>query len=149
MTTGRVLAFDPGSRRIGVAVSDPLRITANPLTVLDARDPFPAIEALVEEYRPAIIVVGLPIGLSGREGPSAGAARAFGEALAARTGVPVEYVDERFTTRTAEDALVEGGVRRARRRATVDKVAASVILQQYLQRRPPPEADEVPPIQPT
>lgn len=149
MSTGRVLAFDPGSRRIGVAVSDALRITANPLTVLDARDPFPDIEALVDEYRPAVIVVGLPVGLSGREGPAADSARAFGEQVAARTGVPVEYVDERFTTRTAEDALLEGGVRRAQRRTTVDKVAASVILQQYLQRRPPPDADEVPPAQPT
>jgi putative Holliday junction resolvase len=132
-----------------VAVSDALRITANPLTVLDARDPFPAIEALVDRYRPSVIVVGLPIGLSGREGPAAESARVFGEEVASRTGVPVEYVDERFTTRTAEDALLEGGVRRARRRTTVDKVAASVILQQYLQRRPPPDADEVPPAEPT
>lgn len=132
MSPGRVLAFDHGAVRIGVAVSDPLRITANPLTVIDAGNPLEAVEELVDEYRPDTIVVGLPVGLGGQEGSAAEAARRFGQAVADRTGIPVEYVDERFTTRTAEEALIEGGVRRRERRSTVDKVAAAVILRHYL-----------------
>lgn len=135
MSPGRVLAFDHGTVRIGVAVSDPLRITANPVTVLDASDPYEAIGELISEYEPTTIVVGLPVGLDGREGRAAAAARAFGEAVADRTGLPVEYVDERFTTRTAEEALIEGKVRRRDRRTTVDKVAATVILRHYLARQ--------------
>ncbi len=81
------------------------------------------------------IIVGLPTGLSGVEGPSAKAARAFGSLVAEATGLPVEYQDERFTTVTAESALLEGGVRREKRRDVRDKVAAAVILQAYLDRK--------------
>jgi putative Holliday junction resolvase len=80
-------------------------------------------------------VVGLPTGLSGDEGPSAEAARTFGELVAKATGLPVEYQDERFTTVTAEAALLEGGLSRDRRREVRDKVAAAVILQTYLDRK--------------
>lgn len=132
MTAGRVMAFDPGSKRIGVAVSDPLRIVASPLAVIDAADPWDEIEALLHEYAPAVVVVGLPVSLTGEEGPSAERARAFGEELETRTGRSIHWVDERFTTRTAEEALIEGGVRRRQRKQTVDKVAAAVILQHYL-----------------
>jgi putative Holliday junction resolvase len=135
MSIGRVIAFDPGSKRIGVAISDPLRIVASPLTVIDAHDPWQEIEALLEEYGPTVIVVGLPVSLSGDEGPAAVRARAFGEELERRTGRPIEWVDERFTTKTAEEALIEGGVRRRERRLSVDKVAAAVILQHYLTSR--------------
>lgn len=126
------MAFDPGSKRIGVAVSDALRIVANPLTVLDAGDPWDAIDELLAEYRPGVLVVGLPVALDGSEGPAAERARAFGEQLDARSEVPVEYVDERFTTMEAEAALIEGRVRRRERKQTVDKVAAAVILRHYL-----------------
>jgi putative Holliday junction resolvase len=132
MTAGRVMAFDPGSKRIGVAVSDPLRIVASPLTVIDAADPWEAIEALLDEYQPSEVVVGLPVSLTGGEGPSAERARAFGEELERRTGRSIRWVDERFTTQKAEEALIEGGVRRRQRKETVDKVAAAVILQHYL-----------------
>ncbi len=81
------------------------------------------------------IVVGLPTGLSGAEGPSAKAARTVGDMVAEATGLPVEYQDERFTSVTAEAALLEGGVRRAKRRDVRDKVAAAVILQTYLDRK--------------
>ena len=77
MTLGRVMAFDPGTKRIGIAVSDPLRIVAAPLTVIDAADPWADIEALLDEYAPTELVVGLPVSLSGREGPSAERVRAF------------------------------------------------------------------------
>ena len=132
MTLGRVMAFDPGSKRIGVAVSDPLRIVASPLTVIDATDPWEEIEELIHEYAPTDVVVGLPVSLSGAEGPAAERARAFGEELERRTGRSIHWVDERFTTQKAEEALIEGGVRRRQRKDTVDKVAAAVILQHYL-----------------
>lgn len=134
MTMGRVLAFDPGSTRIGVAVSDPLRIVATPLEVVDVGDFETRLTALIEEYRPTEIVVGLPVGLAGREGPAAVAARRFGASIADSTGLPVHYVDERFTTATAEAALLEGGVKRRDRRRKVDRVAAAVILRQFLDR---------------
>lgn len=136
MSLGRVLALDPGARRIGVAVSDPLRITAQPLEVIDrsAGDPLQAVAQLVAAYSPELIVVGLPVGLSGREGPAAAEARRFGAEVAAATGCPVEFVDERFTTASAERALLEGGLKRRERRGKVDKVAAAIILRQYLER---------------
>jgi putative Holliday junction resolvase len=135
MNLGRVLAFDYGTRRIGVAVSDALRITAGPLEVVATERAEAEVRRLAEDYAPDVIVVGLPVGLSGREGPAAEAARAFAGMVANVTGIPVEMVDERFTTHTAEKALIEGGMKRRDRRATVDKVAAAVILQQYLERR--------------
>lgn len=135
MTDGRALAFDYGTKRIGVAVSDSLRITAGPLEVIPTSAAIPNVKRLVDEYRPTVIIVGLPVGLSGREGPSAKAARTFGATVAAETGIAVEFVDERFTTHTAEQAMLEGGVKRRDRRQKVDKVAAAVILRQYLERR--------------
>jgi putative holliday junction resolvase len=129
-----VLAFDYGSKRIGVAVSDSLRITAGPLEVIPTDAAMTHVRRLVEEYLPDVVVVGLPIGLSGNEGAAAEDARRFGTRIQQLFGVSVEYVDERFSTRTAEQAMIEGGVKRRDRRAGVDKVAASVILRQYLER---------------
>jgi putative holliday junction resolvase len=131
---GRVLALDPGSTRIGVAISDPLQIVATPLTVILVEELDTALRELVDTYRPVTVVVGHPVGLSGREGPAADAARAFADHVRELTGLPVELIDERFTTVTAEAAMVEGGVRRRDRRQKVDKVAAAVILRQYLDR---------------
>ncbi len=93
------------------------------------------LRALVEENGVERIVVGLPVQLSGEEGKAATAARAFAAEVAEATGKPVELQDERFTTVTAEEALLEGGVRREERRQTRDKVAAAVMLQGYLDRR--------------
>jgi putative holliday junction resolvase len=131
---GRVLALDPGSTRIGVAVSDPLQIVASPVAVLPADSFEDELQLLVEEYRPVKVVVGLPVGLSGREGPAAALARTFATRVAELTGLEVELVDERFTTATAEAAMLEGGVKRRKRRGNVDKVAAAVILRHYLDR---------------
>ena len=136
MNRGRVLAFDPGSKRIGVAVSDALRIVATPVGVIDAADPWDEIAGLIDEYSPVVVVVGLPISLDGTEGPAAARARSFGEELEQRHGRPVEYVDERYTTQTAESALIEGRVRRRDRKQAVDKVAAAVILRHYLTANP-------------
>lgn len=134
MTLGRVMAIDPGSKRVGVAVSDPLRIVATPLAVVDAAVAIEEIGRMCEEYNPDVVVVGFPIGLSGAEGPAADRVRSFTERLRSAISVPVELFDERFTTRTAESALLEAGMKRRDRRQTVDKVAAAVILRHYLER---------------
>lgn len=128
----RYLGVDCGSKRVGLAVSDAAGILASSLEVV-ARAEVPArVAVLVEELGIGGLVVGLPTGLSGEEGRSAEEARVLGAELAAATGLPVRFVDERFTSRLAEDALIETGMRRRRRRATVDKVAAALILQGFL-----------------
>lgn len=141
MTAGRVLALDYGSVRIGVAVSDPLRIVATPLEVVAAADFERRLPDLLSEYRPTEIVVGFPIGLSGREGPAAEEARRFARQVRDVSGVPVHLVDERFSTATAEAALLEGGVKRRSRRQKVDRVAAAVILRHFLDQTSGPDRD--------
>ncbi|MDP8959670.1 MAG: Holliday junction resolvase RuvX [Actinomycetota bacterium] len=131
------MGLDPGSRRIGVAVSDPLQLTAQPHSVIDlqSRQMDEALRSLADDLEVERVVVGLPVSLSGGEGAAAQAARGFARRVAEVTGLPVELCDERLTTLTAEAALVGGGVRRRRRRGLVDKVAAAVMLQSYLDRR--------------
>jgi len=99
------------------------------------QDPGEAIAELCRELGVTTIVVGLPVALDGREGPSAMAARAFGEVVAEATGITVEYHDERFTSVTAEEALISGGMRRKKRKEKRDQVAAAVMLQGYLDAR--------------
>lgn len=138
---GRVLGVDLGQRRIGLALSDPGGVIASPHAVLErARDhaaDHAAILAAARETQAVTVVVGLPRSLSGRLGPAARAALAEIDELRAAAGpsVPVEACDERFTTVVAERALVEGGVRREQRRGVVDKVAAAVMLQSWLDSR--------------
>lgn len=134
MSAGRVLGLDPGSRRIGVALSDPTGIIAQPHDVIDRKvtDPVQAVRDLVSEYEVVTVVIGLPVSLSGEEGPAAQAAREFGATMTAALDIEVRYHDERFTTVTAEEALIAGGMRRERRREVRDKVAAAVMLQSYL-----------------
>ena len=134
MSARRVLGLDPGTRRVGVAVSDPLGITAQPRTVLDGGDPrlMEEIARLAAELGAERIVVGLPVSLNGTEGPSAAAARAFAAAVGEATGLPVELADERFTSVSAERVLVQAGLSGRRRRAVRDRVAAAVMLQAYL-----------------
>lgn len=134
MTPGRVLALDPGTRRVGLAVSDPLGITAQPRGVLDATDPelLARIGRLAGDLDVELIVVGLPVSLSGAEGPAAAAARGFAAEVAEATGLPVELRDERFTSVSAERVLIEAGLPGRRRRAVRDGVAAAVLLQSYL-----------------
>lgn len=135
----RILALDLGSERIGVAVSDLTGSIASPLTVLQRskskRHDHQRIADLVRVEEAELVVVGLPISLSGIEEWAAKAARAEAEAIATLVDVPIETFDERLTTVTAERALTEAGVRGPARRAIVDKVAAAVILQAFLDRR--------------
>jgi putative Holliday junction resolvase len=130
------MGVDYGERRVGVALSDPLHITAAGFTVIDTSTT-DVVEALLEiarEQEVERVVVGLPVSLSGYEGPSAQAARALADHIAEASGLPVELSDERFTTRTAESALLEANVRRRRRKQLVDKIAAAVMLQNYLDK---------------
>lgn len=131
------MALDYGTRRIGVALSDPLHMTAQPLTTLDASAPDldARLSTLVVEHDVERIVVGLPVHLSGREGPSAEGSRLLAERAEAACGVPVELFDERFTSKEAEAVLIQGGARRADRKTVVDKVAAAVILRSWLDSR--------------
>jgi putative Holliday junction resolvase len=134
VSSGRVLALDFGTRRVGVAVSDPLGISAQPHSVLDGTDPglMGIIGRLAGDLAVERIVVGLPLSLDGNEGPAAVAARRFAAEVAAATGLPVELLDERFTTVSAERVLVEAGLSGRRRRVVRDRVAAAVLLQSYL-----------------
>jgi putative Holliday junction resolvase len=134
----RVVGLDLGSRRIGVAVSDPTGTIASPHDVLersgDRDSDHAGIARLVAELGAARVVVGLPLSLSGAAGRAAREVTEEAEALAKVVGVPVETFDERLTTVTAERTLSEQGLRAKQRRAVVDKVAAAVILQAWLDR---------------
>jgi len=134
---GCVLGIDYGSRRIGLAVSDPDRVFAFPAGCLERRGGDKDLAALHELARArdvVEIVVGLPIHMDGREGPEARAARAFAEALGRETDLRVHLFDERWTSREAERALRETGGRR-RARGEVDAAAATLLLRAWLERR--------------
>ncbi|HLT15502.1 MAG TPA: Holliday junction resolvase RuvX [Acidimicrobiales bacterium] len=135
----RALGIDLGAKRIGVALSDSAGTLATPYEVVqrsgDRRRDHRRIAALAEEAGATVLVVGLPRSLDGGEGPAARAARAEADELAAATGLPVELWDERLTTVTAERDLAAIGLKGPARRKVVDKVAASVLLQAWLDHR--------------
>lgn len=130
----RLLGLDVGSRRIGVALSDPDGMLATGHGVIDRQrtEPFGAIATIAREREVALAVVGLPLNADGSEGPAALRVREFGAELARRTGLMVAYQDERYTTVTAEETLAEGGVPWQRRKGLVDKLAAQLLLQGFL-----------------
>lgn len=132
----RVLGIDFGTKRIGLAISDGLGVTARPLEVVSRSELAAALRRIGDEYAIGRVVMGLPTALSGNEGASAEGARELGVQVEELLGVAVEYVDERFTSRLAESALLESGMKRRDRRETVDKVAAAIILQTYLDSTP-------------
>ena len=130
----RIVALDVGDARIGVAVSDASRLIASPVEVIHRVGFGPDVKRVKEicrRYDTTLILSGLPLNLNGTEGPQAAKVRLFCQQLE-KVGLVVYYQDERLTTVTAENALLEGNMHRAQRRQTVDKVAAAVILQQYL-----------------
>lgn len=131
---GRVLGLDHGSRRVGVALSDALGLTAQALEVVPRHLALSRVVGLVAEHGISQVVVGLPTSLSGEEGPAAEAARRFADEIATATGVEVVMIDERYSTVTAEKAMLAAGSKRRARRQSVDKVAAAVILQSFLDR---------------
>ena len=134
----RILGLDVGTKTIGVAVSDPMGWTAQGITVIrrssKERD-LEELQSLLDEYGVTKFVVGLPRRTDGSYGPEAEKISEFGSELEREFGLPVEYWDERFSTVAAERILLEGDVSRAKRRQVVDKVAATVILQAYLDRK--------------
>lgn len=135
----RILALDLGSKRIGVAVSDLTGTVASPLTVIQRSRSRPhdyqRIAAMVREEEAELVVVGLPLSLSGHDGPAAKAARKEFSALASVVDVPIEMYDERLSTVTAQRALTEAGVRGPAGRQVIDKIAAAVFLQAFLDGR--------------
>ena len=135
ISAGRVLGLDVGERRIGVAVSDPLGITAQRLTLLDRRDPTQALEAvaaLVNEHQAEAVVVGLPLTMQGKVGEQAKRVMTFVEALQEHLRCPVHVLDERLTTVQSERTLLAMDVSRKNRKQLIDQLAAQLILQAYL-----------------
>jgi putative Holliday junction resolvase len=131
----RVVALDPGSKRVGVAVSDPGGLNAQPHSTIPAEPADtlgPRLAATIEELGATEVVVGLPRRLDGTLGPEAKAARRLATELRRLTRRPVALLDERLSSVAAERSLLEGGRKRAERRRLADQVAAALILQTYL-----------------
>lgn len=144
----RILGLDYGTKTVGVAVSDPLEITAQPVETIERksanklRQTLARIEALIQAYSEhgaqetvEKIVLGYPKNMNNTEGDRCEATQAFKEDLERRTGLEVVLWDERLTTVEAERILIESGVRRENRKTYIDKMAAAVILQSYLDSR--------------
>jgi putative Holliday junction resolvase len=134
----RIAALDVGEARIGVAVSDELGISAQGVGVVTrvgGRRDLEALAELLATYTPERLVVGLPLDMHGRAGPQAVKVRRFANRAAEHLGLPVEFWDERFTTAQAERVLLAADVSRRRRKQVVDRVAAAIILQAWLDRR--------------
>ncbi len=132
----RLLGLDIGGRRIGVAISDEMGMIASPVAMIErGSDVAAELRALAARYGATRLIAGLPVGMSGREGPQAEEVRTYTDALAADVGLPLEYWDERLSTSIAEKHLIASGTRRTKRKQQVDAVAAAVILQGYLDHK--------------
>jgi len=131
----RILALDHGTKRIGVAVSDELKLIAQPLEYILA-EPFAGfldrLKAILQEKEVELILVGLPRNMDGSYGPAAEKVREFVGVLNEAVTIPIRTWDERLTTTQAQRFLIEGGVRRGQRKEKVDKTAAAILLQSYL-----------------
>lgn len=142
----RIVGLDVGDRRIGIAVSDELGMIAQPIGTLSSTGWGPDvryIKNLADSYSARHVVCGLPQQLNGSEGIQAEKVRAFGNQLE-KAGLFVEYWDERLTSVSAERALLEGGLSRKERKAHIDKTAAALILQSYLDANSRPKEEEKP-----
>ncbi len=134
----RIMGLDYGDKTVGVAISDELLITAQPIETIERersnklRKTYQRIEALITEYGVEKIVIGKPLKQDGTEGARVEMTRAFEEELARRTGLEIIEVDERYTTSEADRILEETGVAHSARKKYIDKMAAAIILQNYL-----------------
>ena len=134
----RVIGLDYGSKTVGVALSDELMLTAQPLTTIHRdrptklRQTLAQIEQIIEQYDVDRIVVGWPKKLDNEEGERCEKTKEFGDMLENRTGLEIIYQDERLTTAQADGVLEQGGIRKDKRKQYIDKRAASLILQNYL-----------------
>lgn len=134
----RIMALDIGERRIGVAVSDPGERVASPIAVLPANEvaqKAPSFRRLLEDWEPELLLCGLPRTLSGEEGPQAKRVRAVAERISRATGLPLEFSDERLSSREAKRSLREKGMSEREMRGKIDMIAASVFLQAWLDAR--------------
>jgi len=131
----RILAIDHGSKRIGIAISDELKLIAQPLEYIPA-EPFAEflqrLKDLVRDKQVELILVGMPRNMDGSYGPAALKVQAFVAALKGALTIPIETQDERLTSAQANRVLIQGGVRRAKRKEKVDQMAAAILLQSYL-----------------
>lgn len=131
----RILALDHGVKRVGVAISDELKLIAQPLEFIPA-EPFDALlnrlRQLIRDKQVELVLVGMPRNMDGSYGPAAERTEAFVAALRNELPVPIKTLDERLSTVQAERTLVQAGVKRAKRKLAVDKMAAAVLLQSYL-----------------
>lgn len=131
----RILGLDPGSKRVGVAISDELKMIAQPVEFIPAA-PFDELEKrivqFVEEQDVETIIVGMPRNMDGSYGPAAEKSKAFMEKLRAIVSVPIREWDERLTSTQANRILIDGNVSRAKRKEKVDKMAAAILLQSFL-----------------
>ncbi|MCX6016118.1 MAG: Holliday junction resolvase RuvX [Chloroflexales bacterium] len=139
---GRILGLDVGERRIGVALSDLSQTLATPYATIHATPIeifYKKLSQIIAQEDVVQIVVGLPISLNGQEGPQAQRIRTFIAALTARVALPIATGDERYTSAAAERMMIDAGLRPEQRKARIDEVAASIILQDYLTllRQPP------------
>ena len=134
----RILALDHGTKRVGVAVSDELKMIAQPLEFIPA-EPFAAfldrLKEIIREKEVELIVIGLPRNMNGSYGPAALKVREFIAVLKDKIAVPIQTQDERLTSVQAQRFLIQGGVRRAERKIKVDQTAAAILLQSYLDSR--------------
>ena len=134
----RIMGLDFGSKTVGVAMSDPLYITAQALEIIrrehenKLRQTLARIEQLCQEYEVELIVLGLPLHMNGDAGIRAAVSEEFKDKLERRTGLPVVMYDERLTTVEADEIMKEVGIRRENRKQYVDMIAAQIILQDYL-----------------
>ena len=138
MTEPRALGLDFGEKRVGVAVSDSLGIAATPIEVIDVTtwdDVARRVAALAKDRGVSVLVVGLPVNMDGSEHKTAAQLRSRAELCGRKSGVPVEYVDERLTTVEAGRRLWESGLTHKDRKLRVDRVAAALILQSWLESR--------------
>ena len=137
----RIMGLDFGSKTVGVAISDATFTIAQPLEIIrrkeanKLRQTLARIEELIVEYEVEEIVLGLPLNMNDSEGERVALTREFQEKLERRTGLPVYTWDERLTTVEADNAMMEAGIRRENRKEYVDKIAAALILQGYLENR--------------
>jgi putative Holliday junction resolvase len=140
MDQGRILALDLGKRRIGLALSDELGITAQGLPTLERtriRDDLAQLGRLASERNVSLILIGNPLHMNGTEGRQAEHAREFGARLGSVTGIPIEFWDERLTTVEAQRVLRQSGISIEKRAQAVDRLAAVILLESYLDSRRP------------
>lgn len=134
----RILGLDYGTKTVGVAISDPFGWTAQGLETIvrkednKLRQTMARIEEIAKEYKVELIVLGYPLNMNDSVGERAQACLEFGQKLERRTQIPVKMWDERLTTVSANEILIESGVRREERKKVIDKIAACIILQGYL-----------------